>query len=211
MFTGIIKEVGIVRNILKKPGKTEVEIYCSICSEEIKEGSSIAIDGACLTVTEKGKSSFKVDIVEETLKKTTFSKIKINDRVNIELPLKLSERFDGHIVQGHIDGTGKILKKKNLEGSTLITIKLSEEMIPYIVEKGSICIDGISLTIANIEKEDITVSLIPYTLQNTSIGTKKVGDSVNIELDIIGKYVNKVLTSQKEKINKNFLKETGFL
>jgi len=211
MFTGIIKEIGIVKNILKKSGKTELKIECNAIVRGIELGSSVAINGACLTVTQFDKSSFRVDVVEETMKRTSFSQLKVNDRVNLEPSLVLTDRLEGHIVQGHVDCVGKIRGREIRGESILLTIKIPEKMESYIVEKGSICIDGISLTIASIANNYVTIALIPFSLENTTLKEKKTGEQVNIEFDIIGKYVNQIMEKKDKKIDKDFLKKTGFM
>jgi len=202
MFTGIIKSIGSISNFVREKSMIKLEV---IVSEEIfittNIGDSVAINGACLTAIKKN-SSKKIlffDIVDETLKKTNLKHIKKLDNVNLETPLKLSDGLDGHIVQGHIDTTGKILKNELSNDDWLLEVKIDKRWMKYCVLKGSIAIDGISLTIAKINDNyndsygSITMSIIPHTLKNTNLQYKNKKDTVNIETDFFAKYIEKLL------------------
>lgn len=189
MFTGIVEEVGKVKSIVQR-GKARIfTISSKKLLNEIKVGDSVSVNGVCLTVFEKGKDSFKVEAVEETIKKTNLGELKVGDPVNLELALKLGERLGGHIVQGHIDTTGMVKSIKKLENSWIFEIKFPSEFRKYLIPKGAIAVDGISLTIAELDRDKFKVSIIPYTFDNTNFKFRKVGDRVNLEFDLFGKYI----------------------
>ncbi len=213
MFTGIIKEIGIVNEISKNKNNIIFGISSKKVIKELEIGSSISVDGVCLTVTKITNTMFFVEAVEETLKRTTLIDLSNGSKVNLETSIKPSEGLGGHIVQGHIDGIGKISKIEKCEGSWLYSINVPENIREFIVEKGSIAIDGISLTLVNLVNNNIVISIIPFTIKNTSIGEKKVGDKVNIEVDIISKYVKNFLEKKEDKgkITLDWLRKTGFI
>ncbi len=189
MFTGIIEEVGKVKSIVQK-GKARIFVISLRKSlDKINISDSVSVNGVCLTVFEKTKDSFKVEAVEETIKKTNLGELKIGDPVNFELALKLGERLGGHIVQGHVDTTGVIKSIKKLENSWIFEIKFPAEFRKYLIPMGAIAVDGISLTVAGLDKDKFKVSIIPYTFDNTNLKFRKVGDKVNLEFDLFGKYI----------------------
>jgi len=189
MFTGIIETIGTVVSAGTKAERLILSIEAADFLCDVTEGSSIAIDGVCLTVTGIYGDVFSVDSVKETLSKTTVLYYSKGRRVNLEKALKFGDRLDGHIVQGHIDGTGTFLKKTESNGNVYCEFSLASELLRGVVKKGSIAIDGISLTVADIRGDIITVAVIPYTLIHTTLGIKKTGELVNIETDIVGKYI----------------------
>ena len=191
MFTGIIKKIGTVKKIDKKVDGIYFEFDTGDFSKDLKTGSSIAVDGVCLTVVSISNTIIGVDVISETLKRTTISDYREGSMVNLEKPMNFSEGLDGHLVQGHIDGTATILIREESNDNVVITFTMSAKLTKSVVEKGSIAIDGISMTVVEAHKETVSVALIPYTIQNTTLGSKKKGDKVNIETDIIGKYVGK--------------------
>jgi riboflavin synthase len=197
MFTGIIQEVGKIKSIIQKGNARILTIASVKLINEIKPGDSVSVNGVCLTVVEKSNNSFKVEAVEETIKKTNLGKLKNEDPVNLELALKLGERIGGHLVTGHIDTTGKIKKIKKLPKSWLFEINFPKQFRKYIINTGSIAVDGISLTVADIDDDTFTVSIIPYTWKNTNFKFKKVGDEVNLEFDFFGKYIENFLKTFK--------------
>ena len=213
MFTGIIKEIGIVRENIREAGKVILGIKSEKVINELDIGSSVSIDGACQTVVKVSGNMFYVEVVQETLKKTTLGSLNVGKRVNLESSITLSEGLSGHIVLGHVDGIGTIIDIKNLDGSKIYSICVPENISEYFVEIGSIAVDGISLTIAELRENIVEISIIPFTEKNTTIGEKKIGDKVNIEVDIIGKYVKKFLEKREkiEKITPEWLKSVGFL
>lgn len=216
MFTGIIEELGSVRDIARGSKSIKLSIYCTNILNGVNKGDSIAVNGICLTVTNVGNGWFSADVMPETMRKTGLEKLRISDRVNLERALRLSDRLGGHIVSGHIDGTGIVLDKTEEENAIWLTIGASEEILGYIVLKGSVALDGTSLTVAYVDEKCFKVSLIPLTAGVTTLGYRKVGDQVNVECDILGKYVEKFLSRSRDKartkkdISIDFLKDNGF-
>ncbi len=221
MFTGIIESFGTIRRIESSGEGKVLTIGCDLDLSESKIGDSIAVNGACLTAVGIEAYQFKVDMAPETVERTTFKDLTTGSRVNIERALKLSDRIDGHLVSGHIDGTGtisSILKKSN---AVIITINVGPKLASDMIEKGSVAIEGISLTINQCSENDFQVSIIPHTAAITTIGLKQVGDQVNIETDMIGKYVQKCLMGRSSKndafsgeqndISMGLLAKNGFL
>jgi len=197
MFTGIIEEVGIVSQLTKLSTGALVKISCKKVLEDFKIGESVAVNGVCLTARDIQKGAFIADVMPETLRSTNLGSFFIGEYVNLEKALKADGRFGGHMVLGHIDSTGQIIKNYSKGNAKIFQITCSEELIKHIVLKGSVAIDGISLTVQNIESQSFTVSMIPHTLKTTSLQYKVSGDTVNIETDIIGKYIRKFLLDSK--------------
>ncbi len=197
MFTGLIEEIGIIKNKISLGGGIKFIISASKVLNNLSIGDSININGACQTVVEKNKNYFSVETVEATLKKTNFNQLRIGDKVNIERSLKVENMFGGHFVLGHIDSVGKIKEIKKLTTSYLIKIQYPKEFSKYLINVGSIAIEGISLTIAEIKNDSFTVSIIPHTWKETNLSLKKIGDKVNLEFDVLGKYVEKILSQRK--------------
>jgi riboflavin synthase len=210
MFTGIIENAGAVKRITRKGEDALLVIDTSLNLDDIKVGDSIAVNGACLTVTEKTDRGFSADVSAETLTRTNLKLLKSGDRVNLEKSLRMNSFLGGHLVLGHVDGLGKIQEKMNKANSLQLGVEIDTELSRYIVEKGSVAVDGISLTVNRCEKNRFYVTIIPHTARNTTLEFKKVADLVNIETDIIGKYVEKLLNPGKG-IDMSFLAEHGFL
>lgn len=215
MFTGIIEETGILSE--KKQGvvSAQIKIRCKKVLEGTKIGDSIAVNGICLTVTSLEKDGFRADVMAETMRRSSLSELAVPGAVNLERAMAADGRFGGHIVSGHIDGTGQIAAICQEENAVWYTIKAEEALLRYIVEKGSVAVDGISLTVAKVTAQDFQVSVIPHTRQETSLTEKAAGSIVNIECDVVGKYVEKFLLGakkqeQQSKISEDFLKEHGF-
>lgn len=206
MFTGIIEEIGTVREA--PPGR--LLITAKKVVEDTKVGDSIAVNGACLTVTEILPDSFSVDVMPETLRRTNLGRLRPGDAVNLERPIAVGGRFGGHFVQGHIDGTGKVLSATRENEALLVRYEAPPEIMRYLVEKGFIAVDGVSLTVVGCDASSLKVSLVAYTLENTNLGGKKAGDVVNLEVDIIAKYVER-LREGRSPITVEFLAEHGFL
>lgn len=196
MFSGIIEEVGTVLKLEKSQDNLNIFVSCSFL-DEIKIDQSIAHNGVCLTVVEKGSRSYKVTAISETLKKTNLGELKKNSKVNLERCLKVSDRFDGHIVQGHVDQTAVCTDIKNKKGSYIFTFKYDPGLGNITVEKGSVCVNGVSLTVVNSKKRSFSVAIIPYTFEHTNFNLIQKGDIVNVEFDIIGKYVARILPGRK--------------
>ncbi|MBW1616303.1 MAG: riboflavin synthase [Deltaproteobacteria bacterium] len=216
MFTGIIEGIGSISKIIKKGGGMLASVNTDISLTSVKIGDSIAVNGVCLTASAIKEKSFQAYVSPETRQKTTFGEIMPGTPVNIERALRLSDRLNGHIVSGHIDDTAILNKKEQKDDAIILTFSVGKEITKYIIKKGSVAIDGISLTINNCSNNSFDVSIIPHTAQETTLQYKKQGDKVNIETDIIGKYINKLITgtnsdNTKSDITMNFLSETGFL
>ena len=207
MFTGIIEETGIIKNIKKGASSAVLTIKASRILEDISLGDSIAVNGVCLTATSFTQDIFTADVMHETLDRSSLGKLHTGSPVNLERAMKADGRFGGHIVAGHIDGTGTITDIRRDDNAVWYTIKAPEHIMRYIVEKGSIAIDGISLTVAYEGTDAFKVSIIPHTLSETALYTKKCGDIVNLENDCIGKYVEKLLKpyGKSSSITREFL------
>ena len=210
MFTGIIEEVGKIKNI---QGGTnyKLTIGASKILEDIHLGDSIAVNGICLTAIKWDNGSFTVDVMRETLERTSLHKLRAGSFVNLERALAANGRFGGHIVSGHIDGTGEIINIRRDANAVWYKIKTSEKIMEFIIEKGSIAIDGISLTVAKVDRSAFYVSVIPHTLENTILLRKKTGDIVNLENDIVGKYIKSFTDKNSNStLCESFLKSNGF-
>lgn len=224
MFTGIIEEVGTVMSVKSSANAMKLTIRAPKVTQDINMGDSIAVNGICLTACGLGRESFTVDVMGETLSRTSLKVLKCGSHVNLERALTLNGRLGGHIVSGHIDGTGTVTAIKNDDIARLITISAPQAVMDLIVEKGSVAVDGISLTVASVSSGDFTVSVIPHTMDNTILTEKTPGDTVNLENDCIGKYVRKLMEisehemqdaaarrcSGKSRVTAGFLTENGF-
>src|ERR1041384_2499201 len=216
MFTGIVSEVGVVDACARSRGSVHFTIRAPSTAGELSIDKSVAVNGVCLTVTRAGGGSFEVDAVEETLSKTMLGSLGAGDRVNLELPMRLGERLDGHLVLGHVDAVGIIEHIRNLPGSRIFTVKIPQEFLRYCIGRGSIAIDGISLTIARISGSAIEVAIIPHTLEKTIAQEYAEGGEIYIEFELIGKYAEKRLpvTGPQEDdqrvLTEKHLREMGF-
>jgi riboflavin synthase len=214
MFTGIIENKGKVLRIEFRGHEKKLTLELPFDLTDVQLGDSINVNGACLTVVGKKGQTIELDLSPETLEKTTLAKVREGEKVNIERALRLSDRLGGHIVTGHIDGIGTITERIKERDFLHLKIRIPQSVSRYVVQKGSIAIDGISLTVNECRAEEISLTLIPYTLEKTTLMSKKVGDEVNVEADILGKYVEKMLDREGEKpkgIDLSFLKEHGFI
>lgn len=213
MFTGIIEEVGTVQTVQHSGNSSFIKIQAQKVLEDVHIGDSIAVNGVCLTVTESDRNTFRADVMNETLDRSSLGSLKKGSPVNLERAMSANGRFGGHIVSGHIDGTGIVSAIKNDGIAVWYTINTPPEIMRYIIEKGSVAIDGISLTVARVTDSSFSVSIIPHTAEQTILSYKKTGDIVNLENDIVGKYVEKLIypKSRKSNINMEFLAERGFL
>jgi len=200
MFTGIVEDLGAVKGIKRKSKEVVFTFKVgNINLNEVGLGDSIAVNGTCLTVTALSKHTFSVDASHETLAKTNLGKLKVGKTVNLERALKVGDKLGGHIVNGHVDGVGEVVSKRKQGESVEIKFSVPKKLSKYIVEKGSVAIDGVSLTVNSVRGNEFVVNIIPYTLEATTFGGLRKGSSVNIECDIIGKYVEKFVTGTKEK------------
>jgi riboflavin synthase len=214
MFTGIIEEVGRVASITNENDNHRLTVSAPNLVKELNKGDSIAVSGVCLTAVEITPQSFAADLAEETWHCTSFSRIKPSARVNLELPMRADGRFGGHIVQGHVDGTGKFIALEEIPGadSYWLRIEIPPELSRYVISKGSLSIEGISLTVAKIEGTQVTVAVIPHTIEMTNLKSLKSSDPVNLEVDMIAKYVEKMMRgdSAKSSITIERLVREGF-
>jgi riboflavin synthase len=214
MFTGIIEDKGKVLRIEYRGQEKRLTIEFAPYLTEMQLGDSININGVCLTIVQKKEQAIELDLSQETLQKTILGELREGDQVNLERALKLTDRLGGHIVTGHIDGIGEIVEKRKERDFLQLRIKIPESASRYVVQKGSIAIDGISLTVNEYQGSEIQMTLIPYTIEKTTLMDKKVGDRVNVEADILGKYVEKLFSQGDKKSGKvdlSFLKEHGFI
>jgi riboflavin synthase len=212
LFTGLVEEIGTVKSLT---GTTvaRLVVASSVVSRDVALGDSVAVNGACLTVTSVGDGELSFDAVPETLSRSTLKDLRPGDKVNLEASLRVGKMLGGHFVQGHVDGIGKIESIKRLAESVVIRVAALPETMRFVVEKGSITIDGISLTVASESDSGFTVAVIPHTLDVTTLGLRKPGDSVNLETDIIGKYVEKFVNARKSSsgVTENLLRDAGFM
>jgi len=191
MFTGLVQDRGTVRAVERESAGARLEVETRL-SAELSEGGSIAVNGVCLTAVEIGDGAFRADVMAETLRRSSLGPLEQGDPVNLELPLRAEDRLGGHFVQGHVDGTGTV-ESVTVDGfSNVVRIECGQELLRYIVEKGSIAVDGISLTVSAIDGEGFTVSLIPETIERTTLGSAAPGRVVNLEVDVLAKYVEKL-------------------
>jgi riboflavin synthase len=201
MFTGIIEELGYVASINTKGQQRRITISSSRLVRELKQGDSISVSGVCLTAVDISKTSFTCDLAQETWLRTSFSRLKANALVNLELPMRANGRFDGHVVQGHVDGVGTVMSFEQVRGGNdyVLQINVPSELTRYVVAKGSLAVEGISLTVAAIEGTNVRLAIIPHTSEVTNLRSLKRGDPVNLEVDVIAKYVEKMIGAERSK------------
>ena len=208
MFTGIVQDIGTVSGVRKVGGGIHISVRAPESARELKVDDSVSVNGVCQTVIQKRGSVFTLEAVEETLSKTTLGALAVSSQVNLELPVRLNDRLGGHLVQGHVDCVGTIGSVEKKASSWLITVHFPEEFNRYVIPVGSIAIDGISLTIAFTTPGTLTVSIIPHTLEKTTLGSAHVGAKVNLEFDLVGKYIEKMVQGEKtEEERKSSLTE----
>lgn len=217
MFTGIINGLGTLKDIRQAGQGLVFTIHPDFSMQDPQEGESIAVNGACLTAVAFTHEGFSVEVSPETLSKTTLPRLRVGSRVNLERAIRLSDRLGGHLVSGHVDGTGEIIKKEHSSRFALFTISVPQGLGRYIIEKGSVAIDGISLTVNNYSRGIFSVAIIPHTARLTTMGLRKKGDKINIEVDLIGKYIEKLLlaghikSEEQTDIDTEFLARHGFI
>jgi riboflavin synthase len=201
MFTGIVEEIGQVASIKIKGVNRRLTVSCSKLLPEIKVGDSVSVSGVCLTAVETGTDSFAADLAQETWLRTSFSRLRTSALVNLELPMRASGRFDGHVVQGHVDGTGTLVSFEQIPRGQdyRMTLTVPSELTRYIVAKGSLTVEGISLTVASIDEVQVQFAIIPHTAGVTNLHSLRPGDPLNLEVDVIAKYVEKMMTREKVK------------
>ncbi len=213
MFTGIIEEIGSVLLIKRNKISCELHIACALITQDLKIGDSIAVNGACLTVTQFDNKHFVADAVAETMHRTTLSELIVGSKVNLERALTLNSRLGGHLVSGHVDTKGMIKNITNQENAVWFTVELHPEYARYIVAKGSVALNGVSLTVVEVQNYWFSVSVIPHSLHHTTLKYLKTGDHVNIECDLTAKYIEKFMMNydtKQQRISADFLKENGF-
>lgn len=215
MFTGIVEETGAIRAIERGAHSAVLSVGAELILSGLKIGDSVAVNGVCLTVTGRDGGGFTADVMHETLDRSSLGTLAAGSRVNLERALAADGRFGGHIVSGHIDGVGIISALRRDDNAVWYTVQAAPELMRYIVEKGSVTIDGVSLTVAGVEADRFSVSMIPHTAAVTALGRKRPGDPVNLETDVIGKYVEKLLRTEtspppESRLTRAFLSENGF-
>ncbi len=196
MFTGIIEELGTVKGVRTQSEGMRLTIVANVTMDGMKKGDSIAVNGACLTVTEFDNASFTADVSGETAKRTSLGKLRVGEKVNLERPMKLSDRLGGHLLSGHVDGVGIIRGVEKRGGMSVFTFEAPADVQRYLIVKGSVAIDGISLTVNEVQGNRFTVTIIPHTAEMTTLGIKKTGGAVNLEADMIGKYVERFIKTR---------------
>ena len=215
MFTGIIEEIGTISAVRRNPLEAKLTISAEKIISDLKIGDSVAVNGVCLTASEISGNTFTADVMNETFHRSSLSELKSGSPVNLERAMAADGRFGGHIVAGHVDGTGIITNIRKDDNAVWYTISADSSIMKYIIEKGSVAIDGISLTVAEVLKDSFSVSVIPHTAKETILSQKKLGDTVNLENDLVGKYVEKLLNfnhdeKPKSRITREFLANAGF-
>ncbi|WP_202076847.1 riboflavin synthase [Caldalkalibacillus salinus] len=221
MFTGIIEEVGYIQSMTKTSKDYKVSIAASKVVEDVQNGDSISVNGACLTVVSYTPQGFVVDVMPETLKATSLAQLQQGSQVNLERAMAANARFGGHIVSGHVDTVGKIQDRRTTANATYFHIELDQDWLKYFVPKGSVTVDGISLTVMEVQDPMITISIIPHTLSETNLHAKQVGDMVNIECDVLAKYMERLINKRLEGhdmtkggqagLTQDILSENGFM
>ena len=218
MFTGIIEEIGTLSRTERSAGFCQLVIRAGKVLDDCRPGDSIAVNGTCLTVTRQYPDGFVADVMAETMRRTNLEDLKVGDRVNLERSLRPRDRLGGHIVAGHVDEVGTITGLRSEDIATLMTVDVSPTLMKYIAIKGSVCVEGVSLTVTDISDSSFQVSLIPFTKENTTLGLKRVGDAVNIEVDMLARYVERLISYHEghpvespRSIDQEFLKTHGFL
>lgn len=216
MFTGLIEEIGTVYSIKKGIKSAQIVIKAKKILKDIKLGDSISTNGVCLTVVDYSDDSFTVDVMPETMRKTNLKNLRQGSSVNLERALKLGDRLGGHIVTGHIDSVGIIRAIEKEDNANWVSIEAPKEVLKYVINKGSIAVDGTSLTVAHVDGRIFKVSIIPLTREKTTLLSKKIGEEVNLECDIVGKYIERLMLNSesvesKSSIDKDFLRKNGFI
>lgn len=215
MFTGIIEELGEIKSIKSGEKSSVLVIKASKVLQNTRVGDSICTNGVCLTVTKMNGDTFEADVMAETLRRSNLGELRKSSKVNLERALRLEDRLGGHLVSGHIDGVGVVMSIEKEDNATWFQIKIEDSLLRYVVEKGSVAIDGISLTVAYVDDKSFKASIIPHTSKETILLNRGIGDRVNIECDIVGKYIEKLFVkkeeSKKTSIDEEFLKINGFI
>jgi riboflavin synthase len=199
MFTGLVEEVGRVAAVVPSPGALRLTFACAQVLDDLPVGASVAVDGCCVTATDIDASGFSVDLMAETLRVTSLGSLAVGDRVNLERAMPAHGRFGGHLVQGHVDALGTVVAVEDVPGTRFLSVEVPSELTRYLVPKGSITLSGVSLTIASLVDATVTIGLIPHTLAGTTLADRQVGDRVNLEVDVVAKYVERMLPPEEER------------
>jgi riboflavin synthase len=197
MFTGLIEDVGIVRGLTVDGDRARLKIEAHVVSADLPVGDSVAVNGVCVTATDIVDGTFSVDLMRETLRVTALGALEVGTRVNLERAMRVGDRLGGHLVQGHVDAVATIVGIESVPGTTTVTLRVPTDLMRYLVVKGSICLSGVSLTVGAIEGDVVRIGLIPHTLAATNLGDLQVGDRVNVEVDVIAKYVEQMLPGKE--------------
>jgi riboflavin synthase len=215
MFTGIVEEMGVVQEVERSLQAVRFKILAKTVLEELEAGDSITVNGACLTATAVAGSDFTVDVSPETVRLTNLGGLKAGDPVNLERAMRIMDRIGGHLVSGHVEGTGSIRERRQEGNAVILTIEAPSEILKYCIRKGSIAVDGVSLTINDLTERSFSVSVIPHTAEVTTLGLKGTGALVNLESDLIGKYIERLLkgggSSGEGKIDREYLQRHGYI
>ena len=220
MFTGIVEGLGAVKTVIRARGGVRMDIQSPFSLEDVRVGDSISVSGVCLTAVEVEDNAFQVDVAPETLSRSTLGRTKVGDRVNLERALCLGDRLGGHLVTGHVDGTGTVKARRAVGNAVIFTFGVSEDIARYIVQKGCVAVDGVSLTVNACDPRSFEVSIIPHTVGITTIGLRNVGDLVNVEADMVGKYIERFIhhpakgaegPQSREGIDERLLTKAGFM
>ncbi len=211
MFTGLVEEIGHIKTIQRHGASLRLAIGAAKVLEGVKIDDSICVSGVCLTVIAHEADSFTVQVVDETLRKTSLGNLQLGDRVNLERALRPMDRLGGHFVQGHVDGTARLVSFETQSSGKLLRVELPNALLPYVIPQGSLALEGVSLTVARIEGDQIGIALIPHTLASTTLGKARVGDMLNVETDLLGKYIARLLQFSKEnRLTESKLDEWGY-
>ena len=218
MFTGIVEEIGILSRIDRGRSFCQLAVSARKILDDCKEGDSISINGACLTVTQRQSDGFTADVMAETMRRTNLGNQKVGDKVNLERSLRPGDRLGGHIVAGHVDEVGTIVELRQQDVATVMTVGVSEPLMKYVAVKGSVCVEGVSLTVTDVSGSNFQAWLIPFTKENTILGLKRVGNVVNVEVDMLARYVERLMSYREgssaqssSSVNQEFLRTHGFL
>lgn len=218
MFTGIVEEMGVVKAVDRSLAGTRLRLFAKLILDDLPLGASVSVNGACLTVVDVDAQGFAVDVSPETLSVTTLGELATGDPVNLERAMKLNERIGGHLVSGHVDGVGAVVARQQDGNAVVLTIEAPPEIMRYCVPKGSMTVDGISMTVNEVRDRSFTLAVIPHTAQNTTLGMKQAGARVNLESDLIGKYVERLLQERRQLppkaapvIDKDYLQRKGLI
>lgn len=211
MFTGLVEGMGRVRRLTRGPQGAELVVESELDLGDLKPGDSIAVNGACLTVVEVSPGGFRAQLSPETLSRTTFARLGPGDAVNLERPLRPADRLGGHLVTGHVDCVGTVVQRREQGQGLVLRVRVPQDFSRWLVDKGSVALDGVSMTVVEPRGGEFSVHVIPHTAATTTLGRKRVGEGVNVEFDLLGKYVERLLRAERSGLDLEFLREHGFL